>query len=148
IRVAAGICGGNFEAQPADQTTRPPELLPLVVNIPNLTLHGAGVMDYAGDYPIALRHGSETTLTVDTPRLGVLDNTVIYIGPTADGGRADGAVIEGFEIDDQFNGYEGLYINRTQRFVVRGTVIEHVAFGAVNCSECSGRFTGNVVHDG
>src|SRR5450432_649977 len=32
ISVAPGICSGNFETQPTGQTTRPPELLPLVLN--------------------------------------------------------------------------------------------------------------------
>jgi hypothetical protein len=45
--VAAGTCSRNFETQPTGQTTRPPELLALVLNVPNLTLHGAGVMKYA-----------------------------------------------------------------------------------------------------
>jgi len=148
IRVAPGTCSGNFETQPTEQTTRPPELLPLVLNIPNLTLHGAGVMKYAGGYPVALHAGTATTVTVDTQRLGILDNTVIYIGPTTDGGRADGTVIEGMVIDDAFNSYYGLFISRTQRITVRYNVVEHVNFGAISGSECSGRIVGNVVHDG
>ena len=69
ISVAAGICSGNFETQPTDQSTRPPELLPHVLNVPNLTLHGAGVMEYADGYPVAPRVGTATTVTVDTLRL-------------------------------------------------------------------------------
>jgi hypothetical protein len=148
ITVAPGICSGNFETQPTGQRTRPPELLPLVLNVPNLTLHGAGVMEYADGYPVAPRAGTATTVTVDTQRLGVLDNTVIYVGPTTDGGWADGTVIEGLVIDDAFNSWYGMFINRTQRITVRDNVVEHVNFGAVNGSECSGRIVGNVVHDG
>jgi hypothetical protein len=148
ISVAPGICSGNFETQPTGQTTRPPELLPLVLNVPDLTLHGAGVMEYDGRYPVAPRAGTATTVTVDTLRLGTLDNTVIYVGPTKDGGRADGTVIEGLVIDDAFNSWFGMYINRTQRLTVRNNVVEHVNFGAMNFSECSGRIIGNIVHDG
>ena len=148
ISVAPGICSGNFETQPTGQTTRPPELLPLVLNVPDLTLHGAGVMEYAGRFPIAPRAGTATTVTVDTQRLGTLDNTVIYVGPTKDGGWADGTVIEGLVIDDEFNSQFGMFINRTQRITVRNNVVEHVNFGAMNGSECSGRIIGNVVHDG
>jgi hypothetical protein len=148
ISVAPGICSGNFETQPTGQTTRPPELLPLVLNVPNLTLHGAGVMEYAGRYPVAPRVGTATTVTVDTLRLGTLDNTVIYVGPTKDGAWADGTVIEGLVIDDEFNSQFGMFINRTQRITVRNNVVEHVNFGAMNGSECSGRIIGNVVHDG
>ena len=148
IRVAPGICSGNFETQPTGQTTRPPELLPLVLNVPNLTLHGAGVMEYAGRYPVVPRAGTATTVTVDTLRLGPFDNAVIYVGPTKDGGSADGTVIEGLVIDDEFNSQHGMFINRTQRITVRNNVVEHVNFGAINGSECSGRIIGNVVHDG
>jgi hypothetical protein len=148
ISVAPGICSGNFETQPTGQRTRPPELLPLVLNVPNLTLHGAGAMEYADGYPVAPRAGTATTVTVDIPRLGILDNTVIYVGPTTDGGRADGTVIEGLVIDDAFNSWHGMFINRTQRITVRDNVVEHVNFGAINGSECSGRIVGNVVHDG
>ena len=44
IRVAPGICSDNFETQSTGQKTRPPELLPRVLNVPNLTLPGAGIM--------------------------------------------------------------------------------------------------------
>ena len=148
IRVAPGVCSGNFETPPVGQKTRPPELLPLVLNVPDLTLHGAGVMEYAEGYPVAPRTGTATTVTVDTQRLGILDNTVIYVGPTTDGGRADGTVIEGLVIDDAFNSWYGIWMTRTQRITVRDTVVQHVNFGAMNASECSGRIIGNVVHDG
>ena len=148
ISVAAGICSGNFETQPIGQRTRPPELLPLVLNVPDLTLHGAGVMEYTGGYPAAPRVGTATTVTVDTLRLSDLDNTVIYVGPTKDGGRADGTVIEGLVIDNQFNSQFGIFINRTQRITILNNVVEHVNFGAINGSECSGWIVGNVVHDG
>ncbi len=74
IRVAPGTCSGNFETQPTGQTTRPPELLPLVLNVPNLTLHGAGVMKYADGYPVGPRAGTATTVTVDTLHLGDIPN--------------------------------------------------------------------------
>jgi hypothetical protein len=148
IRVAPGTCSGNFETQPTGHRTRPPELLPLVLNVPNLTLHGAGVMEYAEGFPVAPRAGTATTVTVDIQRLGILDNTVIYVGPTTDGGRADGTVIEGLVIDNVFNSWYGLFISRTQHITVRYNVVEHVNFGAINGSECSGRIVGNVVHDG
>jgi hypothetical protein len=148
IRIAPGICSGNFEPQPTDQTIRPPELLPLVLNVPDLTLHGAGVMEYAGGFPVAARAGTATTVTVDTPHLGNYDNTVIYVGPTTDGGRADGTVIEGLVIDDAFNSWDGMIINRSQRITIRNNVVEHVNFNAIGGSEFSGRIVGNVVHDG
>ncbi len=148
IRVAPGTCSGNFETQPTGQSTRPPELLPLVLNVPNLTLHGAGVMDYAEGFPVAPRAGTATTVTVDTQHLGLFNNAVIYVGPTTDGGRADGTVIEGLVIDDAFNSWFGMFINRTQRITVRNNVVEHVNWGAISGSECSGRIVGNVVHDG
>lgn len=150
IRVAPGTCSGNFETQPSEPTARPPELLPLVLNVPNLTLHGAGVMKYADGYPVASRTGTATTVTVDTLHAGEFDTTVIYVGPTTDGGRADGAVIEGLVVDAAFNSYftYGMFITRTQRITIRNNVVEHVTLGAINGSECSGRIVGNVVHDG
>ena len=148
IRVAPGVCSGNFETQPTGQKTRPPELLPLVLNVPNLTLHGAGIMEYAEGYPVAQRIGTATTVTVDTLRLGNFEDTVIYVGPTTDGGRADGTVIEGLAIDDAFNSEHGIWITRTQRITVRANVVEHVNFGALNAGECSGSIIGNVFHDG
>ena len=148
IRVAAGICSGNFETQPTGQTTRPPELLPLVLNVPNLTLHGAGIMEYAEGYPVAQRPGTATTVTVDTVRYGWFENTVILVAPTADGGRADGTIIEGLAIDDEFNSVHGIWITRTQHITVRDNVVEHVNFAAMNVTECSGNIVGNVLHDG
>ncbi len=148
IRVAAGTCSGNFETQPTGQKIRPPELLPLVLNVPGLTLHGAGTMDYVDGYPAALHPGTATTVTVDYPRLGILDNTVIYIGPTVDGGRADGTVVEGLEIDVAFNGQYGIWANRAQGLTIRGNVVEHMNFGAVNFTECSANIVGNAIHDG
>ena len=105
-------------------------------------------MEYAEGYPVAPRAGTATTITVDTPRLGILDNTVIYVGPTADGGRADGTVIEGLAIDDAFNSWYGIWMTRTHRITFRDNVVEHVNFGAVNAGECSGNIVGNVIHDG
>jgi hypothetical protein len=148
IRVAAGICSGNFETQPTGPKTRPPELLPLVLNVPNLTLHGAGIMEYAEDYPVAPRPGTATTVTVDTLHYGWVDNTVIYVGPTTDGGRADGTVVEGLAIDDAFNSVHGIWITRTQRITIRANVVEHVNFAAMNVSDSSGSIVGNVLHDG
>ena len=148
IRVASGVCSGNFETQPIGQRTRPPELLPLVLNVPNLTLHGAGIMEYAEGFPVAQRPGTATTLTVDTFRYGWDDNTVILVGPTTDGGRADGTVIEGLAIDDLFNSVHGIWASRTQHLAIRNNVVEHVNFAAMNISECSGSVVGNVMHDG
>jgi hypothetical protein len=148
IRVAPGICSGNFEAQPTDQTTRPPELLPLVLNVANLTLHGAGVMEYAEGFPVGARAGTATTLTVDTVHLGDYPNTVIYVGPTTDGGRADGTVIEGFVIDSVFIAAFGIDISRTQQLTLRDNVVTDAWLGDINGSECSGRIVGNVVHGG
>jgi hypothetical protein len=148
IRVAAGTCSGNFEAQPTGLVTRPPELLPLVLNVPDLTLHGAGVMQYADGYPLAPRAGTATTVSVDTEHLGLLDNAVVYVGPTADGGRADGTIIEGLVIDAAFNSWHGLFVSRAQRVSIRNMVVEHVNFAAIDTSECSARIVGNVVHDG
>ena len=147
IRVAAGECSGNFETQPTGQETRPPELLPLVLNVPNLTLHGAGVMEYADGYPVAPRAGTATTLTVDTEHPGDHPYTVIYVGPTTDGGRADGTVIEGFVIDG-FNAWYGLFITRTQRLTVRHNVVTDTWLGTISGTDCSGRIVGNVVHGG
>ena len=147
IRVAPGICSGNFETQPTGQNNRPPELLPLVLNVPNLTIHGAGIMEYADGYPVAQRPGTATTVTVDTPRLNSVDNTVIFVGPTTDGGRADGTVIEGLAIDDAFNSLEGIWITRTQRITVRDNVVEHLNLSAMSVSDSSGSIVGNVLHD-
>ena len=147
IRVAAGICSGNFEAQPTGQITRPPELLPLVLNVPNLTLHGAGIMQYAKGYPVAHRPGTATTLTVDTPRLDSVDNTVIFVGPTTDGGRADGTVIEGLTIDDAFYSLEGIWISRTQGITVRDNVVENLNLSAMSVSDSSGSIVGNVLYN-
>src|SRR5262249_27151739 len=124
------------------------ELLPLVLNVPDLTLHGAGIMEYGAGFPVAMRAGTATTVSVDTQRLGLFNNTVIYVGPTVDGGRADGTVIEGLEIDNALNSYYGMFITRTQRITIRGNVVQHVDWGALVSSESSGRIVGNVVHDG
>jgi len=105
-------------------------------------------MEYADGLPIALRTGTATTVTVDTSRLGAFSNTVIYVGPTTDGCRSDGTVIEGLEIDDAFNSYYGMFITRTQRLTIHGNVVEHVNWGAMVLSESSGRIVGNAVHDG
>jgi hypothetical protein len=148
ISVAPGTCSGNFETQPTGQRTRPPELLPLVLNVPNLTLHGAGVMEYADGYPIGPRAGTATTLTVDTEHLGDYPTTVIYVGPTTDGGRADGTVVEGFVIDNAFNAWYGLDISRTRRLTVRDNVVTDTWLGAINGSDCSGQIVRNVVHGG
>ncbi len=148
IRVAPGTCSGNFETQPTGQSTRPPELLPLVLNVPNLTLHGAGVMKYADGYPVRPRAGTATKLTVDTEHLSDIPNPMIYVGPTTDGGRADGTVIEGLVIHSAFNAWFGIDISRTQRLTVRHNVVTDTWLGAINGSECSGRIVGNVVHGG
>jgi hypothetical protein len=148
IRVAAGVCSGNFEPQSSGQTTRPPELLPLVLNVTNLTLHGTGIMEHAEGYPVAQRPGTATTVVVDAPHFGALDNAVIVIGPTTDGGRADGTVVEGLTIDDAFNSYLGVFISRTQRVMFRDNVVEHVGFGVMSTTDSSGNIIGNVLHDG
>jgi hypothetical protein len=148
ISVAPGTCSGNFEPQPTGQGSRPPELLPLVLNVPNLTLHGAGVMRYAGGYPVAARAGTATRLTVDTAHLSDIPNPLIYVGPTTDGGRADGAVIEGFVLHNAFNVWFGIDISQAQDITVRGNVVTDTWLGGINGSECSGRIVGNVAQGG
>ncbi|MES1260079.1 MAG: hypothetical protein ABUL71_05735, partial [Gemmatimonadota bacterium] len=133
IDVVAGAFKGSFDAgvDPAF------ERLPLIIDVPDITLRGALVMqmDGAGRATGASDHA--TTLLPDRPiAFSPVGEDFIIVAGHPDGSLGDGAVIQGFAFQSGRNdgsaGGLGIMALRASRVVIRGNRFEQGLMTAVD----------------
>lgn len=160
IAIAPGVFQGST-TQSADPTV---ERLPLLIDVPDITLHGSFVMplDPQGRALGAASAGTATdaTILVASPALtsvstgNALDKTaesLIIVNGHPDGPRGDGVVIEGFVFQSgndavgAIPGGNAVWALRAQRLVVQGNQIEGGFTESVEMVASTGRVERNLL---
>jgi hypothetical protein len=150
IHVAPGAYFGSKEKPVLNKSPRY-EALPILLNIPNLTLAGATILttDDRG-LPTDMVPGTETLLaTAD-----FYDDTgksLILLSRTTDGGVGDDVTVSGFHLDFLGHGQSGfpsgVRPDRVSGFVIRRNLITRTALG-IYATRASGTIEGNLIIEG
>src|SRR5207244_3027455 len=99
VHVAAGNYVGTFNANPLENNGNK-EALPIILNVPNLTLAGATLLDHdAHGLPTGPSFRPDTKLKVGN-EIHDATRTLILVTRTTDGCAGDGVVITGFTLDE------------------------------------------------
>jgi Dockerin type I domain len=144
IHVAAGTYIGSYDAA-ALQSHPEYEVLPIVVNVPDLMVFGSTALILDG---LGLPTGSEvdgrTTLRPDTSLQA--NQALFLLGRTADGTAGDGATVEGFVLDGVVThfGSQAVWADRVQNFRIRKNVVRRTGFGT-QTRLASGAIEGNLL---
>ncbi|HZR84546.1 MAG TPA: right-handed parallel beta-helix repeat-containing protein [Candidatus Binatia bacterium] len=131
IHVAPGMYVGSFDAAEV-QEHREYEVLPIILNIPRLTLLGSTVLtrDERGLATETLP-GSESIVA---PDVALRPNQyLVLVTRTADGSRGDGVTLDGFVFDGKLGDLPGaaVFIDRVSEFRFTNNVVERSAFGVM-----------------
>ena len=154
VHVAPGTYTGSYKAA---RVQREPalEVLPIILNVPNLTLSGATklAIDDSG-LPTGAQPGTETVVTtdetVDSPQFTA---SLILIAPTTDGGRGDGIVLTGLILDaaatvnlpqDGVPELQSVWLDRSADFEIRGNIVMRAGDG-IRSRLSSGTVKGNLL---
>src|SRR5215831_6264698 len=111
-------------------------MLPIILNMQNLTLSGATVLDLdAQGLPSGVHQGLETVLTTPDSQLFDAIHTLILVARTTDGGAGDGVIVSGFDLKQKQGGSVdairtfGIWVERVSRFEIRGNAFIHTPTG-------------------
>src|SRR5581483_1273041 len=131
IHVAPGMYVGSFDAAEV-QEHREYEVLPIILNIPRLTLLGSTVLtrDERGLATETLP-GSESIVA---PDVALRPNQyLVLVTRTADGSLGDGVTLDGFVFDGKLGDLPGaaVFIDRVSEFRFTNNVVERSAFGVM-----------------
>jgi hypothetical protein len=153
IHVASGTYSGSYTSA---RLNREPglEILPILINVPNLTLRGATkLLEDASDLPTGAQPGTETVITTDevvsSPNFTA---SLILIAPTTDGGSGDGVTVSGFILDPQATvnlprdgvpELQSIWVDRAANFEVRQNIVMRSGDG-VDARMSSGTVSGNL----
>jgi hypothetical protein len=147
IHVAPGAYLGSKESSVLNQNPRY-EPLPILLNVPNLTLAGATVLTLdARGLPTGVVPVTETLLkTVD--HTGSFGDSLILISRTTDGGIGNDVTVSGLRLDqpDALHNGTGIFVDRVSNFRIEGNVITH-AFAGLTTQNASGTIEGNLTFD-
>ena len=135
IYVAAGTYYGSYDAQKLGANPQW-EMLPIILNVPNLTLSGATVLDAdAQGLPAGVHAGLETILATKDSHLVDALHALIVIAGTTDGSAGDGVTVNGFDLQQKQGGSSdpirtfGLWVERVSDFEIRGNVFVQTPIG-------------------
>ena len=142
-RITIAVASGVFEGSVKQSANTAVERLPLMIDVPDITLHGSFVMPLdASGRALGAASGataSDATILVASPGLisistgSALDKfaePLIVVNGHPDGPRGDGVIIEGFvfrsgnEAAGAILGGNAVWAMRVQRLVVQGNQIE------------------------
>ena len=153
IHVAPGTYSGSYSSA---RLNREPglELLPILINVPNLTLRGATkLLQDVSELPTGAQPGTETVITTDevvsSPNFTA---SLILIAPTTDGGSGDGVTVSGFILDPQATvnlprdgvpELQSIWLDRVAHFEVRQNIVMRSGDG-VRSRMSSGTVSGNL----
>ena len=150
IHVAPGAYLGSKENPVLNKDPRY-EALPILLNVPNLTLAGATILstDDRG-LPTGMAPGTETLLATED----FYDDTgksLILITRTTDGGIGDDVTVSGFHLDfaghGQFGFPSGVRPDRVLGFAIRSNLITRAGVG-IYATRASGTIEGNLIIEG
>jgi hypothetical protein len=153
IHVARGNYIGSYNNGRLNRNPRL-ELLPLLLNVPNLTLAGVTKLQTdALDLPTGTQPGTETVLTTDeTISSPQFTASLILIAPTTDGGSNNGVTVTGFILDPQATvnlpqdgvpELQSVWLDRATNFEIRRNIIMRSGDG-IRSRMSSGTVKGNL----
>src|SRR5262249_40784374 len=121
------------------------EALPILLNVPNLTLAGSTVLttDDRG-LPTGMVRGTETLLATDD-YYNDLGKSLILISRTTDGMAGDNVIVSGFHLDYLNTGSgSGISFHRVSGVAIQGNVITRAGLG-LYASSVVGGIEGNLI---
>ena len=128
IHVAAGNYVGTFNPNPLDNNGNK-EVLPILLNVPNLTLAGATVLDHdALGLPTGPSNGPQSKLSPSNSTDGE-HQALVLICRTADGSVGNGVTVTGFTFDAA--GSIAVLVDRVANFAVLDNAFLHANFGTI-----------------
>jgi hypothetical protein len=147
IHVAPGTYVGSFDAAALQQHAEY-EVLPIILNVPKLTLLGATVLvrDERG-----LPTSAATGGTIVAPDTALARNQyLVLVTRTADGAVGDGVTVDGFVFDGKDSSAVDpgatVFIDRVSGFDFRNNLVERSGFGVLTRLS-SGTIEGNLLAD-
>jgi hypothetical protein len=146
IHVAPGTYVGSYS--PPGSATQV-ELLPIVLNMPNVVLNGATVLSLdAAGLPTGIAPGTQETILASTDPLGSSKQMVVAIISTTDGGVGNNVTINGFTFDQpQFNHFgNAIFVDHVSGFAIWGNWMRN-ASKQVDIRFSSGSLEGNLITD-
>jgi hypothetical protein len=128
------------------------ELLPILLDVPNLELRGDTVLVFDADgWPTGAVNGTETSLTATTfLGGGFLERFMFLVGPTSDLLTGADVTIGGFVIDGGLNGQKyngvGIGLDRAAGASIAGNVIQRTSY-AMFARASTAAIRGNFIND-
>jgi len=125
VHVAPSTYMGSYGAPGSNQRL---ELLPIVLNVPNVVLRGATVLALdAQGLPIGVTPGAAETILVSTDPLESNKQTLLAIVSTTDGGAGNNVTVTGFTFDQpEFDHFgSSIYADHVSSYAIRGNRFRH-----------------------
>jgi hypothetical protein len=146
IHVAPGTYLGSY-SPPGSATQM--ELLPIVLNMPNVVLSGATVLAVDGrGLPTGIVPGTPETILTSVEPLGAPIQMLVAIITTTDGEAGNNVTVTGFSFDQPFSVHYGtaVFADHVSGFAIRGNWMRN-AGKQINSRFASGIIEGNFVTD-
>jgi hypothetical protein len=130
VHVAAGNYSGTFNSNPLDNNGNK-EVLPIILNVPHLTLTGVTVLDHDGrGLPTGPANQPQTRLKSSNLTDGA-HQALLVIGRTTDGCAGDGVTVTGLTFGEKTAEGLGLVVDRVSDFEVRDNAFIHTGIGTI-----------------
>lgn len=131
IHVAPGNYVGTFNPNPLANNGNK-EVLPIILNVPNLTLAGATVLNHdPRGLPTGPANGPQTRLKSSDLSDGA-HQALVVIGRTTEGGAGNGVVVTGFLFGQKNSGDGlGIVVDRVSDFALLQNAFIHTAIGVI-----------------
>ena len=134
IHVAPGNYVGTFNPNPLENNGNK-EVLPIIVNMPNLTLAGATTSDHdSRGLPTGPGNGPQTKLKSGTT-LTDPGQSLILITRTTDRWAGDNAAVTGFTLEENGSedspGQTGIFVDRVSGFSIAHNMFMHTGVGCL-----------------
>jgi hypothetical protein len=146
IHVAPGTYIGSYSPS---GSAKQMELLPIVLNMPNVVLGGATVLALdARGLPTGVAPGTAETILISSDPLGSPIQMLVAIISTTDGGTGNNVTVTGFTFDQPLAYHFGtaVFADHVSGFAIRGNWMRN-AGKQVNIRFASGVLEGNLVTD-
>ena len=145
IHVAPGNYVGTFNSNPLDNNSNK-EVLPIILNVPNLTLVGATVLDHdSRGLPTGPANAPQTKLKSGTT-LTDPGQALILVTRTTDGSAGENVAINGLTLEENGSqdspGQAGIFIDRVSGFSIAHNMFMHTGVGCLTRMS-SGNFEDN-----
>jgi len=125
VHVAPGTYMGSYDSPGSNKRL---ELLPIVLNVPNVVLSGATALALdAQGLPTGIAPGTAETILASTDPLASRLQTLVAIVSTTDGGVGNDVTVTGFTLEQPESDHFGnsVYADHVSGFAIRGNRFRH-----------------------